>query len=94
MFGVASQQGQWMQLIIWFAVFLGIFWIFIILPNKKKEKQHQQVVDGLRKGDKIVTIGGLKGEVAKIKDDTIMIKVNDATEIEIIKRAVGYKIED
>lgn len=94
MFGVASQQNAWVQLAVWFGVFLAIFYFFIIMPNKKKEKKHAEVVDNLRKGDKIVTIGGIKGEIARVKDDSLFIRVNDNTEIEIIKKAIGYKVED
>jgi preprotein translocase subunit YajC len=94
MFGVASQQNAWVQLAIWFGVFLGVFYFFIILPNKRKEKKHGEVVSNLRKGDKIVTIGGIKGEIARVKDDSIFIKVSDNTELEVIKKAIGYKVED
>lgn len=94
MFGVANQQGAWLQLAVWFGVFLAIFYVFIILPNKKKEKKHTEVVESLRKGDKIVTIGGIKAEVARVKEDSILIRVSDNTEFEIIKKAIGYKIEE
>lgn len=94
MFGVASQQGGWVQLAVWFGVFLAIFYFFIIMPNKKKEKKHGEVIDNLRKGDKIVTIGGIKAEVARVKEDSIFLRVNDNTEIEVIKKAIGYKVEE
>lgn len=94
MFGVASQQNSWLQLAVWFGVFLAIFYFFIIMPNKKKEKKHAETVNSLRKGDKIVTIGGIKGEVARIKDESLFIRVSDNTEIEVLKKAIGYKVEE
>jgi preprotein translocase subunit YajC len=93
MFGAATQQNAWIQLAIWFGVFLGVFYFFIVLPNKRKEKKHNEVVNSLRKGDKVVTIGGIKGEIARVKDDSIFIKVNDNTEIELLKSAIGHKVE-
>lgn len=91
---MASTQNTWLQLVVWFGVFIAIFYVFIILPNKKKEKKHSEMVNDLRKGDKVVTIGGMRGEISRIKDDSILIKVNDTTEIEFIKKAIGYKVED
>lgn len=95
MFGAAtSQQTSWVQLAIWFGLFLGIFYVLVIWPNKKKEKKHTEMVDALRKGDKVVSIGGIRGEIARVKEDTIVLKVNDNTELEFIKRAIGYKVEE
>ncbi|HEX3011763.1 MAG TPA: preprotein translocase subunit YajC [Syntrophomonadaceae bacterium] len=94
MFAVTNQQNSWLQLVVWFGIFLAIFYFFIILPNKKKEKKHSEVIDNLRKGDKVVTIGGIKGEVAKVKEDSIVIRVSDNTELEFIKSAIGYKVEE
>ncbi|MBO8159940.1 preprotein translocase subunit YajC [Thermosyntropha sp.] len=81
-------------LIIYFAGFIAIFYFFIIWPRKKQEKKHNELVSSLKKGDKIVTIGGIKGEIAKVKDETILVRVNDNTEVEFLKRAIAYKVED
>lgn len=87
-----SQQG-WVTVAIYFGVFLVIFYLFIIMPRKKQEKKHDEVLDALKRGDKIVTIGGIRGEVSKIKDETIMVKVADNTEIEFVKKAISHKLE-
>ncbi|MEN6462845.1 MAG: preprotein translocase subunit YajC [Syntrophomonas sp.] len=91
---MGNTQNTWVQLAVWFGVFIAIFYAFIILPNKKKEKKHDEMVGGLRKGDKVVTIGGIRGEISRVKEDSVLIKVNDTTEIEFIKKAIGYKVED
>ncbi|MGR6836560.1 preprotein translocase subunit YajC [Syntrophomonas erecta] len=88
-----GNQG-WYTVLIYFGVFLGIFYLFIILPRKKQDKKHEDLLGSLRKGEKVVTIGGMKGEVARIKDETIMIRVNDNTEIEFLKKAIAYRVED
>ncbi len=86
-----AQQG-WITVAIYFGVFLLIFYLFIIMPRKKQEKKHDEVLGSLKRGDKIVTIGGIRGEISKVKEDTIMIKVADNTEIEFIKKAISHKI--
>jgi preprotein translocase subunit YajC len=92
MFGVTNQQGAWVQLGIWFIVFVAIFYFFILMPNKKKEKKHGELLENLRRGDKIVTIGGIKAEITNVKEDSVFIRVSDNTEIEIIKKAISHKV--
>lgn len=89
----AAQQG-WINVAIYFGVFLLIFYFFIIMPRKKQEKKHDEVLGSLKRGDKIVTIGGIRGEISKVKEDTIVVKVADNTDIEFVKKAISHKIED
>jgi len=84
-------QNQWVQLAIWFVLFIGIFYVFIILPRKKQDKKHQDMVSSLKRGEKVVTIGGMKGEIAKVKENTVMLRVSDGVEIEMLKKAIAYK---
>jgi preprotein translocase subunit YajC len=89
-----AQQQSWLTIAIYLGVFLVVFYGFIIMPRKKQEKKHKEVLDGLKRGDKVVTIGGMRGEVAKIKEDSIVIKANESIELEFLKSAVAYKVED
>lgn len=89
----AGQPG-WLTVAIYFGVFLLIFYLFIILPRKKQDKQHEAVLESLKRGDKVVSIGGIRGEISKVKEDTIMVKVAENTEIEFLKKAISHKIED
>jgi preprotein translocase subunit YajC len=91
--GLQGQQG-WLTIAIYFGVFLGVFYFFIIIPRKKQEKKHKETLESLKRGDRVVTIGGLRGEIAKIKEDVVLIKINDSTEIEFLKNAIAYKVED
>jgi preprotein translocase subunit YajC len=85
---------SWLSLLIWLGVFILIFYVFLIMPRKKEEKRHKTLLEDLKKGDKVVSIGGVNGVVAKIKDDTVIVKISDNTEVEFIKRAIAYKVED
>jgi preprotein translocase subunit YajC len=91
---MGAQQQGWLTIAIYFGVFLAVFYVFIIMPRKKQEKKHKEILDGLKRGDKVVTIGGLRGEIAKVKEDTVVIKANDSTELEFVKNSVAYKVED
>jgi len=61
------------------------------LPRKKQDKKHQDMVSSLKRGEKVVTIGGMKGEIAKVKENTVMLRVSDGVEIEMLKKAIAYK---
>lgn len=90
MFGLKNSQA-WVTIVAYFVIFIGIFYVFAIMPRKKQEKKHNELMDTLKKGEKVVTIGGIKGVIARVKDDTVMLKVNDDTEIEFLKKAIAYR---
>lgn len=66
-----------------------IFYFFIIRPQNKKQKETQKMLDALKKGDKVVTIGGIHGVVSSVKDKTIIIKVDDDCKIEFNRTAIA-----
>ncbi len=89
---MATQNSSaWVTFAIYFAFFVGVFYIFIIMPRKKQEKKHKEMMETLRRGEKVVTIGGIRGEVSRIKEDTVTLKVNENIEIEFLKSAIAYK---
>jgi len=91
---MGANAQSWMSMLVWLGVFILIFYVFLIMPRKKEEKRHKNLLEELKKGDKVVSIGGINGVVSKIKDDTVVVKVNDDTEMEFLKKAIAYKNED
>lgn len=72
------------------AVFLGLFYVLLIRPQKKKEKAVQQMRNELKIGDNITTIGGLTGRIIKVTDETVVIEMgSDRTKITLEKWGVG-----
>jgi len=73
----------------------AIMYFLIWRPQAKKQKQHQQVIDNIKKGDRIVTNGGLYGTVAGVKDKekTFIVKIDENVKVEISKTAVARKLE-
>ena len=80
---------QFIPLIILFA----IFYFLIIRPQQKAQKAHAQMLESLKKGDKIVTTGGLIAEVVKPEEDFIKIKLNDDTIVKLDRAYVAKKVE-
>lgn len=91
--GAANAQ-SWMSMLIWLGVFILIFYVFLIMPRKKEEKRHKTLLEELKKGDKVVSIGGINGVVARVKDDSVVLKISENTEVEFLKKAIAYKVED
>ena len=79
-----------MPLLILFA----IFYFLVILPQQKQAKKHKAMVDELKKGDKIVTAGGIIAEVIKSEEEFIKAKINDNTEVKITKDAIARKLDE
>ena len=66
-----------------------IFYFLIIRPQNKKRKETEKMHSGLRKGDRIVTIGGLYGTIQSVKDTTVIIKADDNVKLEFLRSAIS-----
>jgi preprotein translocase subunit YajC len=73
--------------------FVAIFYFLLIRPQQKAQKEHKAMLESLKKGDKIITNGGLYAEVVKPEDDFIKIKLNDETVVKIVKEYIAKKID-
>ena len=79
--------GGFTSLIFLAAIFL-VFYLFIIRPQSKKQKEIQNKVANMRKGDKLVTSGGIVGIVASIEDDSVMLEVDKEVKVKLLKNAI------
>ncbi|GAB6074115.1 preprotein translocase subunit YajC [Nautilia lithotrophica] len=88
--GQPSLLASLLPLIILFA----IFYFLVILPQQRQAKKHKQMVEELKKGDKIITTGGIIAEVVKNEPDFLKVKINDNVEVKLDKSAVARKLND
>jgi preprotein translocase subunit YajC len=78
----SSGIGQFIPLILIFV----IFYFFLIRPQQKKVKEHKTMVEGLKRGDKVVTSGGITGTVERIIDnDKVEVEISENVKVEIVK---------
>ena len=84
-----AQAGGFGGMWIFFIVFILIIYLFMIRPEKKRNKETQNMLSALKKGDKIVTIGGICGTIAIVRDNTVVVKVDDNSRIEFQKNAIS-----
>ena len=85
----AEQQPKpmWTSL-IWIVLLIVVFWLFFIRPQSKKAKEQQKFRDELKKGDKVVTIGGFHGKITEVKENTVMVSLAPEVTVEIEKSAL------
>jgi preprotein translocase subunit YajC len=75
-----------------FIAIIAIFYFLIIRPQSKKQKETQKMLSALKKGDKIVTIGGIHGTIQSVKEHSVIVRVDDSTRIEFSRSAVSSVI--
>jgi len=91
--GSPQGGGGMVSLIIMFALIFGVMYLFMIRPQQKKEKQRQKMISELKKGDKVMTSSGMIGTIWGIKDNIIVLKVDEEVKIEFLKSAIAGKVE-
>jgi preprotein translocase subunit YajC len=82
-------MGGGAAIIIWILVFFGIFYFLAIRPQRRQKAQHSEMVQMLKRGDEVVTIGGMFGTVTKIGDDWVELEIAKRTKVRYLKRAVS-----
>ena len=87
--GGASALGSFFPLILIFVC----FYVFIIRPQQKKAREHQQLLNALKKDDKILTTGGIYGTVMQVKGDIIEVKIAENVKVQVAKSAIGSVIQ-
>jgi len=81
--------GQLVTTVITFGLVILIFYFLIIRPQSKRSKDTKRMLADLKKGDKVATVGGIRGVVQSVRDDTVVIKVSDGIKLEFNKSAVS-----
>ena len=72
----------------------AIFYFLLIRPQQKRHKQHEEMIKNIKKGDKVVTTGGIVGVVVGVKDNQVVLKVGDGeTKIEFLKSAISQVLQ-
>ena len=82
-----------MQMVIFGAIFL-VFYLFFIRPQSKKAKEQGTFVDGIAKGDEVVTGSGIVGKINKIEDKVVHLQIDQKTFIKILKSSISKELTD
>jgi len=93
--GAASGGGgtQLITMLVTFGLIIVVFYFLVIRPQNKKQKDAKKMLQSITKGDRVVTIGGLHGSVESVKDDAVVLRVDDNVKLKFNKSAVAQVVE-
>ena len=93
--GAASGGGgtQLVTMLVTFGLIIVVFYFLVIRPQNKKQKDAKKMLQSITKGDRVVTIGGLHGSVESVKEDAVVLKVDDNVKLKFSKSAVAQVLE-
>ncbi len=83
-----GQPSALVQLVPLFLVF-GIFYFLLLAPMRKRQKAHAKLLSELKRGDRVVTNGGLLGEISAVEDKVVHLKLSDNVKVRVVKSAIA-----
>ncbi len=91
--GGAEGGGNPLTMFIPIIMVFIVFYLLLIRPQQKKQKDHQALLSGLSKGDKVITNGGLYGTISDSKEHVVILKIAENIKVEVVKSAIATVIE-
>ena len=80
---------------VWPFLLMGlVFYFMLYRPQKKEQKKRADMLSALRRRDKVVTLGGICGEITKVNENNIILKIADGIEVKVIKGAISHSQEE
>ena len=88
--GAAGQQGGGMSMWIMLILIFAVMWLFMIRPQRKQQKEMEQFHNSLKKGDKVITAGGIYGTIAEVKDGEryVLLRIDNDVKIKVDKGSI------
>jgi len=80
-------------MLIFVVLLFGLMYFVMIRPQRKRQKEHQQLIEELKRGDRVITAGGIHGVIDSISEDTVIIKVESGATMRVAKGSVSLKQE-
>lgn len=82
---ILAKYGTYIMIVVWGL----IIYLFMVVPNKKKAKKQKEMLDSLKEGVNIVTIGGIKGTIVAVREDEVDVRVDKGIKITFVKSAIS-----
>ncbi|HZG76924.1 MAG TPA: preprotein translocase subunit YajC [Paenibacillus sp.] len=85
-------QGNMLMSLLPFVLMFAIFYFLLIRPQQKRAKTRNMMLANVKKGDKVVTVGGMHGKIVELTDDTMVLLVNDTTRLTFNRSAIDQVV--
>lgn len=86
-------KGININVVIMFVVWVAIFYFMLILPNKKRQKKQQEMLNSLKEGVEVITAGGIKGTIVNITPDFISIRIDKGVHMQVLKSSISRVVK-
>jgi len=102
LFGMGEQGGQQAQgggstqlvtMLVTFGLIIVVFYFLVIRPQNKKKKDAAKMLEAMKRGDRVVTIGGMHGTIDSVKENEVVLKVDDNVKLKFQKSAISTVVE-
>ena len=87
--GSTPQQGNFLLLMIPYALIFVVFYFLMIRPTRQRQKEHARLLDALKPGDKVVCAGGIHATVVGVSDDTVQVRIADQVRVDVEKASIS-----
>ena len=91
--GGEGEEGSVLPMVLFLVLIFGMFYFLMIRPQRKRQKEHEEVVEQLKRGDKVVTAGGIYGQIESLSEDSVVLKVESGTTIRVARGSIAGKRE-
>lgn len=93
--GQDPAAGGGITMLIWFGLIFAVMYLLLIRPQRKKQKEHENLLKELKKGDRVVTSSGMFGTIFAIDEDRgrVVIKISDEVKMEFLKSAIAARVD-
>lgn len=91
--GTSGGGTQLVTMLVTFGLIIVVFYFLVIRPQNKKKKDAAKMLEAMKRGDRVVTIGGMHGSVDSVKDNEVVLKVDDNVKIKFSKSAISQVVE-
>lgn len=85
------QGGAWIQQLVLFGGIALVFYFFMIRPQQKKQKDQKNFINEIKKGDAVVTVGGVHGKVFSVDEETVVVEVDKSTKLTLEKSSISLE---
>ena len=90
--GQSSSAGAWLNFFMPLILMFGVFWILVFRPQQRRVKEHQAAIAAVKKGDEVITAGGIRGRVSKVSDDEAEVEIAQGVKVRVIKSTLTQVI--
>jgi preprotein translocase subunit YajC len=83
-----GEEGFDWSLIIFLLLMFAIFYLLLIRPQRKRQKEHEELIQELRKGDQVITAGGIYGVIESLSDESVVLRVESGATIRVTRKSI------